>query len=273
MKLQNIAGSIQATINKYSVLLDVELSVVSDNFVRIAATGDFNELIGIKLPGNTIYHHSHNLQQILRINDPRENELCKKCLVKDICKLKLINIYPIILDSNVLGLIGIQAINDDQKQRILSNAAEFDAVIQNMISGFIINLKNSIKVNSSEMNLLCLEHLFRFINLGIIAIQLDGTVEMINPLAHRQLSISTDLIGRNIMEIAPFFNVQEFLKENREDLKYKIDLNGFHGIFSVDPIYRLTDIVGFILMFAPINNSPVAFFSSQVTTLDDIWGD
>jgi transcriptional regulator with PAS, ATPase and Fis domain len=120
-ELLSIQDFIQPYAQAISSILEVEVTIVDDEFVRIGGTGIYESYIGDKVA------HGSFFQSILEkgkpgiIKDVKKEFSCEKCDAKDICK-ELANIgFPIHKGDRVVGVIGIIAFSVEQREKVINS--------------------------------------------------------------------------------------------------------------------------------------------------------
>ena len=136
MKLNDITNYIQSICQNISTVLDVDVTVVSKDLIRIAGTGIFENKVSEKISDNSAY------SKILTTGEPyilkREAENgCKVCIHNKDCKELADICSPIKMGDDILGILGIAAFTEEQKNKILSKdqeLCEFISSMSNLIS-------------------------------------------------------------------------------------------------------------------------------------------
>ena len=55
MSLFNIQGTVQEVAEAIAVVLRVEVTIIDENYNRVAASGEYKELIGKRIPSNSVF--------------------------------------------------------------------------------------------------------------------------------------------------------------------------------------------------------------------------
>ena len=131
MKLDDINNYIQSICENICTVLDVDVTVVSKDLIRIAGTGVFKDKINEKISDNSAF------SKVLKENKPyiinRDFEYnCSICVNKKNCKELLDICSPIMLGNENLGILGIVAFTEEQKNKILSKDQELCEFINSM---------------------------------------------------------------------------------------------------------------------------------------------
>ena len=123
MKLDDITNYIQSICENICTVLDVDVTVVSKDLIRIAGTGVFKDKIYEKISDHSAFSKVLKSQKPYIINRDLEDN-CKTCVHKEDCK-ELVDICsPIMLGSDNLGILGIAAFTEEQKKLPLMRIME-----------------------------------------------------------------------------------------------------------------------------------------------------
>ncbi|MEW9078470.1 GAF domain-containing protein [Terrisporobacter glycolicus] len=136
MKLIDIKNYIQSVCQNISTVLDVDVTVVSKDLVRIAGTGIFKDKIDEKISDKSAYSNVLISGEPYIINRYIEDS-CKNCIHSKDCKELADICTPIKLGNNNIGILGIAAFTEEQKNKILSKdqeLCEFISSMSNLIS-------------------------------------------------------------------------------------------------------------------------------------------
>ena len=149
MKLDDITNYIQSICENICTVLDVDVTVVSKDLIRIAGTGVFKDKIYEKISDHSAFSKEDN---------------CKICVHKEDCK-ELVDICsPIMLGSNNLGILGIAAFTEEQKNKILSKDQELCAFINSMSNLISYKLDELYKAEIKTVEQLEKEEIEKAIN-------------------------------------------------------------------------------------------------------------
>ena len=123
VKLDDITNYIQSICENICTVLDVDVTVVSKDLIRIAGTGVFKDKIYEKISDHSAFSKVLKSQKPYIINRDLEDN-CKTCVHKEDCK-ELVDICsPIMLGSDNLGILGIAAFTEEQKNTLITKINE-----------------------------------------------------------------------------------------------------------------------------------------------------
>ena len=116
MDLFNIQKSTQEVAEAISAVLNVDVTIVDIHLNRVAATGEYKNLIGRSLPKNCAFESIANKRKPEFIDNPNISKKCKGCSLRGSCAEMATIGYPILNGEDLLGVIGLIAFNMEQKK-------------------------------------------------------------------------------------------------------------------------------------------------------------
>lgn len=150
MNLNDITNYIQGICDNISNVLEVDVTLVSKDLTRIAGTGIFKEKIGETIPEQAIYYAVLKEDKSYVINKELEDN-CNKCANKENCKELADICTPVKLGNQVLGVLGIAAFDEEQKNKLLSKDKELIAFIKSMSDLISFKLDELYKEETKTM--------------------------------------------------------------------------------------------------------------------------
>ena len=151
MNLNDITIYIQSICENISNVLDVDVTLVTKDLVRIAGTGIFKEKIGEKISDETIYYRVLNDGKSYLI-DKEVEQKCSICSHKKDCKELADICTPVMLDKEILGILGIAAFDERQKLNLISKNKDLIEFISRMSDLISFKLDEMYKAEVRTMN-------------------------------------------------------------------------------------------------------------------------
>ena len=193
VKIYDLFG-IQDLIEKYAritaEIAKVDVEVINYQLKRVAGTGFFNKFVGDDISEwGEVYKHVIKTGKRQIITDPRENPLCTHCPNRDSCVETLEISTPIIVDGDVLGVIGMVCISEESKDYVLSNLdsyLEYLDQIADFISSKVVEV---LEEEDKKAMVQMLELILRNMDQGALIIDNNNNIELINQSAKKQLGI------------------------------------------------------------------------------------
>lgn len=212
----------QDTVIKYtqilSQILHIDVEIIDENFTRVAGTGLFFDKINDDMMEEShIYKKVFEIKDKIIIENPKENKLCKECKSRDNCKEKYQASVPIILNTEIIGVIGLICFTDEQKKHILDNFDKFIIFLEQIADMIAAKALEEIERDKTLALVDMFDELFDKIDQGIIFINNTGTIKKINDTGRKLLNLSNEDIGKSI----EILKIKEFMSKN----EYKITIN------------------------------------------------
>lgn len=131
MNLNDITNYIQSICENISNVLDVDVTLVTKDLIRIAGTGIFKDKIGEKISEDTVYYKILEDGKSYLINKETDKK-CSKCCYKNQCKELADICTPVKLGEEILGILGIAALEEEQKNNFISKNEDLTEFISRM---------------------------------------------------------------------------------------------------------------------------------------------
>ena len=262
---QNIADTI------YSVV-GVDVTIVDNNYIRVAATGSYREYIGQAIGRRSVFIKCMKEKKSFVVSSPRQEEICMECQGKEGCIEFGEVCNPIVSDGNVIGVIALVALSENQKKALSSNEGnllEFLKRMGDMLSSKIAELDSYEKERIANRQI---ESIINSIDDAIIYLNDDNSIIYSNLRARKMLqkygcekqaTAFVDALGisREITRSQKVINLQR---------RYK----GSNYVININPVELDNRIIGNIIIIRTmryinkiINDISV---NSIATCFDDI---
>lgn len=129
MKNQNF---IQDYAKAISAILDVDVTIIDKNMIRVAGTGIYSKDLGKKISHDSFFEKIMTTKKFGIIKNVKKEFHCSKCKKFLSCK-ELANLgYPIFLKEKVIGVIGIIAFTENQREQLLSKTKKLEEFLKYM---------------------------------------------------------------------------------------------------------------------------------------------
>lgn len=223
MSLLEIKNSVQEVTDAISLVLDVDVTIIDENFKRVAATGKYRDLIGNRIPSNSVFESVAHDKSPRYVGQTHYDLFCRKCSAQNTCNELATIGYPIIKDDKVIGIIGIIAFEEAQRKKILENHKSliyFLGKLSNLIVGTLSSYETiqELKIQTEETKKII--DGFRY---GIMCIDNNGEIKYINKNAEKTLNINkVKAVNENIKKILPEIDESIFeVKQQEKKLNIK----------------------------------------------------
>ncbi|HDK7168616.1 TPA: sigma 54-interacting transcriptional regulator [Clostridium botulinum] len=283
MSLNSIRGSVQGVAEAIAAVLKVDVTIIDKNFNRIAATGKYKKFIGNKIPGKCLFElvikekKTNHIKRYLKDNEKKINpSVCESCEAKERCTEYATIGYPIIMEDEVIGVIGINIFNEKQLNII---SEEFDSMItflnrlSTLLVGNIIyyDTIKKLQIQTEETN-----HIIDSLSHGIMCVDNNGILKYINHKGKKLLDIKEKLlVNTNIKDTISNFNIKLLSKEYKGK---RISIHGKNESFLIksSPIIfkgeRVSNIIEFNKKIDEVQAAYKLFASSKIIKFEDIMG-
>ncbi|WP_434290264.1 sigma-54 interaction domain-containing protein [Clostridium botulinum] len=193
---------IQDTVAKYaniiSSVIKVDVEIVDKNLCRIAGTGIYKDAINKDISKEGyVYDYVIKTGEKQIIKNPGQHYLCKKCNHRNNCLEKMLVCTPIILNDDIIGVIGLVCSKDSQRNHFIEN---FDSFIQMLyqISDFISTKSyEHIEIERSHMMVDLLNQIIDSVDKGVLVTKNNEIVHM-NTSAMKQLKLKANNTNKKI---------------------------------------------------------------------------
>lgn len=149
--LMQIQPFIQTCCIAISSILDAEVTVIDDQLIRVGGTGDYEQQTGKKISHDSFFQRVLHTGKPGIIKDVKKEFACYNCESHLNCK-ELANLaYPIFLKDNVIGIIGIIAFREQERERLLRDQKKLEEFLRCMsilIESKIITYRQSVDFES-----------------------------------------------------------------------------------------------------------------------------
>ncbi|CBZ04783.1 putative sigma54-dependent transcriptional regulator [Clostridium botulinum H04402 065] len=266
---------IQDTVAKYaniiSSVIKVDVEIVDKNLYRIAGTGIYKDAINKDISKEGyVYDYVIKTGEKQIIKNPGQHYLCKKCNHRNNCLEKMLVCTPIILNDDIIGVIGLVCSKDSQRNHFIEN---FDSFIQMLyqISDFISTKSyEHIEIERSHMMVDLLNQIIDSVDKGVLVTKNNEIVHM-NTSAMKQLKLKANNTNKKIT----ISSTSEYIMGG-EVYTIVIDNEKFQLMGRIIPVFPVLSDYDTIFVFEEIKHlkSKISKVSGgrEVIKVEDIIG-
>ncbi len=242
-------------------VLRVDITIVDTEYRRIVGTGRYSKSIGSILAGNGVYQRAMNIGTSQIVEDPRTNEICEPCVNKAHCEEFAQVCCPIMIEGETIGIMGLAAFDEGQKDLLLSNKEGmlgFIEIMAGLIGSKINENREVLHVRQMAGEL---ESVVNSMDEGVITMDGDGQILRFNLIADEMLGITNQesvaaisSAKTNIVEISSLMgklSIESVKKRgghiSNEEFSYRNKGNICRGFFNVKPIPFDNNITGYLV--------------------------
>ncbi|NFJ05447.1 AAA family ATPase [Clostridium botulinum] len=266
---------IQDTVAKYaniiSSVIKLDVEIVDKNLCRIAGTGIYKDAINKDISKEGyVYDYVIKTGEKQIIKNPGQHYLCKKCNHRNNCLEKMLVCTPIILNDDIIGVIGLVCSKDSQRNHFIEN---FDSFIQMLyqISDFISTKSyEHIEIERSHMMVDLLNQIIDSVDKGVLVTKNNEIVHM-NTSAMKQLKLKANNTNKKIT----ISSTSEYIMGG-EVYTIVIDNEKFQLMGRIIPVFPVLSDYDTIFVFEEIKHlkSKISKVSGgrEVIKVEDIIG-
>ncbi|ACA55441.1 AAA family ATPase [Clostridium botulinum] len=269
--LLEIQGTVAKYANIISSVIKVDVEIVDKNLCRIAGTGIYKDAINKDISKEGyVYDYVIKTGEKQIIKNPGQHYLCKKCNHRNNCLEKMLVCTPIILNDDIIGVIGLVCSKDSQRNHFIEN---FDSFIQMLyqISDFISTKSyEHIEIERSHMMVDLLNQIIDSVDKGVLVTKNNEIVHM-NTSAMKQLKLKANNTNKKIT----ISSTSEYIMGG-EVYTIVIDNEKFQLMGKIIPVFPVLSAYDTIFVFEEIKHlkSKISKVSGgrEVIKVEDIIG-
>lgn len=221
MSLFKIQKVTQEVAESISSVLGMEVTIIDENFKRVAATGEYKNFIGDRIPSSCIFETVLKDREPKFVNQDGRIIYCKDCEGRMNCEVLATIGHPIINGQRVVGVIGVNAFRESEKERLVNNWESLLLFLNKQSSLLASTLASQETIQALEIQSQEINQMIDGFRYGVICTDIDGMIKYINKSAENMLNVSReDVINKKIDEIVPETGDLVMLK-NKNQMKYK----------------------------------------------------
>lgn len=285
--LNGIRESVQQVAEAISIAVGVEVEIVDNKLNIVGGTGVYQSKIGQKeeggdLEGNFLYARVLRTGVTQYVADAQNDKSYGSYVGGKTTRGELAEICtPIVLNGDIIGIIGLVAFNEDQK-RILSNKSGSMTVFVEKMADLLAakadqqEILENVEVSRDEMSTV-----LETAHEGIFALDRKGYVKHCNNRAAALFGTTkVDLTGSHISKLMPGSPAVKVLETGRgytenEEI-FNVDGRQLHFIVTVKPFSSGDEIDGVVISFRDIEEAQKLVYNFNTrnikNTVEDIIG-
>lgn len=251
--LKDIKDDIQNIAEAMLSVLNIDVTIVDEELVRIAGTGIYLDKIGERVNGYSAFKKCLEEQVLIYIDDSEQNDICKICSNNGNCKEYAEVCCPITLDGYSYGVVGLIAFNEEQSSIITDNAKDLTNFLGKMADLISNKLKAQNKTEELELEKKKLEILLNGMNKAVVSIDTRGNIDKYNVKFRESFNIDDEkLESGNIFDLLDFIkkpSTLDFEKYKTGIFYYKKLGRNLKGIYNISEIVVKNKLKGYVIDF------------------------
>ena len=250
LSLQKIVSNVQLICEAIASVVNIDVTIVDSERIRLAGTGRYRENIGERVSDNSAFSYALREGIGFIIENPGEHQACLNCDCKSKCNEHAEVCCPIRLDGETVGVIGLIAFKDDQRLALIENQENLMAFLDRMADLIASKLKEQESLEALEILAKELEVVVDSIDTSLIAADVKGNLLRVNRKFQKTFG---DLKINHLSELFSKETLDQILKihENSKNHYYTFK-NGMQGVYDVTLIRVHHNIKGFIITIKSI---------------------
>lgn len=222
MSLYKIQDSVQEVAEAISAVLNVDVTIIDENLNRIAATGKYKSSVGKKIPNNCSFEHIISSREPFFIDTPDGNEVCNNCAAKGECTELATLGYPIIGNGEMLGAIGVNAFDEEQKKKIQQSYGSLVVFLKKLCDLLVGKLNYYDTITELTIKEEETRKIINGLDDGIICIDSKERVKFANLKVQKDLKRpEKDIINKPLKDILPGIDI-EFDNMNPQEKRINV---------------------------------------------------
>ena len=245
MSLQKILSNVQLICEAIASVVNIDVTIVDKDRVRLAGTGSYRDSIGEVVGVNSAFNYALKEGVGFIIENPGEHQACLNCDCKDKCDEHAEVCCPIRLDGETIGVIGLIAFKEAQRAALIENQENLLSFLDRMADLISSKLKEHESHESLELLAKELEVVVDSLDTSLIAIDAVGNVLRVNRKFQKQFGTKAVTHLKELFGHAQWQQIV-LMKEGSKNHYYTFP-NGLRGVYDVALIKVHQTIKGFII--------------------------
>jgi len=261
MDLIKIVSNVQKISEAIASVIRVDVTVVDSNYNRIAGTGRYRNSLSEKVSEKSAFGYALTQGESFIIENPGQHFTCLECDNANNCKEFAEVCCPIHIGNQTVGVIGLIAFDEEQREAIINNKENLMNFLNRMAD--LISSKLLEQENTEQIKLLVseLEVVLDSVDRGIIATDHTGNILHYNTKAAELFKLEgNQILKTNIKNLIGSLDFN-LLIENHKNIKNKEftynSNNGnhhFRGVFDAKSISIGDKSFGIVCSFSNISD-------------------
>ena len=259
MDLKKIFSNVQKICEAIASVIRVDVTVIDNNYNRIAGTGRYSNCIGEKVNEKSAFGFALTQGESFIIENPRQHFACLKCENAESCKEFAEVCCPIHVGNDTVGVIGLIAFEEEQRNAIINNKANLMNFLSRMAD--LISAKLLEEENTEQIKILAgeLEIVLDSVDRGIIAADHMGNILHYNSKAVEIFNLQKNqIININIKNLIGTLDFNWLIEKhknlNNREFTYNSNNHHFRGVFDAKLISIGDENFGIVCTFSNISD-------------------
>ncbi|MBE6054753.1 MAG: AAA family ATPase [Clostridium sartagoforme] len=179
--LKEIQASVMKYVNIIEKILMVDVEVVDENLIRIAATGAYKNRID-----KDISKQGYAYREVLKtgefkaITEPGKDSICNSCIKRGKCEELFEMSTPIKFQGRIIGVIGLVCFSKEQKDQIIERFENYKAFMEQIAEFISTAAYENYQRKREDIVLKSLNLIIDKMDQGVIVLNKNDKVTHIN---------------------------------------------------------------------------------------------
>jgi transcriptional regulator with PAS, ATPase and Fis domain len=184
IELKDVQEYAQQIAEAIAAVLKIDVEIADKNLIRVAGTGIHSHKVGRSMNRQgyiyrEVIRHGHELV----IDNPGKHELCQPCEQWGNCLEKCEIAYPINLDDQAVGAIGLLAFTEESARLVMENRNSYLTFLGKMAETVALKLKESEFLDGLVLSNRYLNSIMDCLKEGLLTVDLNGKISHYNQVA------------------------------------------------------------------------------------------
>ena len=190
MELKALQPGIQQVVSAIAAVLKIEVEVADHQLFRVAGTGRIKEKIWREMSGeDVVFRHCLETGQTTVIDRPGFHPLCESCGQYMKCAEAGEICTPITVDGKAIGVIGLIAMNEEQKERLFGDLQANINFLEKMADVIASKIKEHAYYQQQILAEKKISTLLNYMDTGILMLNRKGECEFLSAAARAMLEL------------------------------------------------------------------------------------
>ena len=259
MDLSKIASNVQNISEAIASVIKVDVTVVDSQLTRIAGTGIYKDRIGEQVNPDSVFAMVLKKGEGFIIENAGQHIVCLQCDNAQYCKEYAEVCCPIKVKNQVVGVIGLIAFEEKQRDELLynqNNLMDFLNKMADLISAKLLeqNSTDQIKLLAQE-----LEIVLDSVDKGILMVDETGRIVRYNKNVLKLFRMGPkNMEDKKIQDFISDFNLLSLAKDHyrvkNKEFVYKGLGHYVRGVFDTNPINIDNESFGIVFIFSKLSD-------------------
>jgi PAS domain S-box-containing protein len=285
--LKEIESGVQQVAEAIALAVGLEVEIVDNQLTIVGGTSLYTKRIGEKeeageVDGSYLYARVLRTGTTEYISDA-QNDQTYGVNVDEFGSFELAEICtPIKADEEIIGIIGLVALNENQRSILLDKNKNLVAFVEKMADLLGAKAAQKRALNSVELSMNEMSTVLESAHEGILSIDGRGYIKHCNYMAEELFKTTkSDIVGSHISKFIRGTPALEVLRtgtgytENEE--VYSSERGSFHFIVTAKPYFTDKTVAGAVISFRDIEEARKLVYTINTRalkyTFDDIIGE